>query len=153
MRQIMTVTDLILRQVLVEVTASQCLPRTGGEEENEGVLGDNFPFSTCTTTELFFSKQPAGSQLLKMQGFLFCDCNNSCFLDGDSIGTFHASVFLLLLLVLFIFIPNKSGKNNVLVLLGVALLPFVDERRLRAALEEVYPDLTPEESKNYGILL
>uniref|UniRef100_A0A8C9UXV8 5'-3' exoribonuclease n=1 Tax=Scleropages formosus TaxID=113540 RepID=A0A8C9UXV8_SCLFO len=28
---------------------------------------------------------------------------------------------------------------------GVALLPFVDERRLRAALEEVYPDLTPEE--------
>lgn len=30
---------------------------------------------------------------------------------------------------------------------GVALLPFVDERRLRAALEEVYPDLTPEESK------
>lgn len=74
-------------------------------------------------------------------------------MDGDSIGTFHASVFLLLLLVLFIFIPNKSGKNNVLVLLGVALLPFVDERRLRAALEEVYPDLTPEESKNYGILL
>ncbi|MBN3325314.1 XRN2 exoribonuclease, partial [Atractosteus spatula] len=28
---------------------------------------------------------------------------------------------------------------------GVALLPFVDERRLRAALEEVYPDLTPGE--------
>ncbi|KAF7240414.1 5'-3' exoribonuclease 2 [Varanus komodoensis] len=28
---------------------------------------------------------------------------------------------------------------------GVALLPFVDERRLRAALAEVYPDLTPEE--------
>lgn len=74
-------------------------------------------------------------------------------MDGDSIGTFHASVFLLLVVVLFIFIPNKSGKNNVLVLLGVALLPFVDERRLRAALEEVYPDLTPEESKNYGILL
>lgn len=32
---------------------------------------------------------------------------------------------------------------------GVALLPFVDERRLRAALEEVYPDLTPEESKSH----
>lgn len=32
----------------------------------------------------------------------------------------------------------------------MALLPFVDERRLRAALEEVYPDLTPEESKNWG---
>lgn len=30
---------------------------------------------------------------------------------------------------------------------GVALLPFVDERRLRAALEEVYPDLTPEEGE------
>lgn len=59
----------------------------------------------------------------------------------------------LLLLVLIIFILNKCGKNNVLVLLGVALLPFVDERRLRAALEEVYPDLTPEESKNYDILL
>ena len=35
---------------------------------------------------------------------------------------------------------------------GVALLPFVDERRLRAALEEVYPDLTPEESKNYHLV-
>lgn len=33
---------------------------------------------------------------------------------------------------------------------GVALLPFVDERRLRAALEEVYPDLTPEESKSHS---
>lgn len=30
---------------------------------------------------------------------------------------------------------------------GVALLPFVDECRLRAALAEVYPDLTSEESK------
>lgn len=38
-----------------------------------------------------------------------------------------------------------------MVLPGVALLPFVDERRLRAALEEVYPDLTPEESKNWGV--
>uniref|UniRef100_A0A667Y095 5'-3' exoribonuclease n=1 Tax=Myripristis murdjan TaxID=586833 RepID=A0A667Y095_9TELE len=28
---------------------------------------------------------------------------------------------------------------------GVALLPFVDERRLRAALDDVYPDLTSEE--------
>uniref|UniRef100_A0A3B4UHB3 5'-3' exoribonuclease n=1 Tax=Seriola dumerili TaxID=41447 RepID=A0A3B4UHB3_SERDU len=28
----------------------------------------------------------------------------------------------------------------------VALLPFVDERRLRAALADVYPDLTPEEA-------
>lgn len=71
-------------------------------------------------------------------------------IERESIGAFHASVFFLFL---FIFIPNKCGKNNVLVLLGVALLPFVDERRLRAALEEVYPDLTPEESKNYDILL
>lgn len=30
---------------------------------------------------------------------------------------------------------------------GVALLPFVDERRLRAALADVYPDLTAEEGK------
>ncbi|KAG2467907.1 XRN2 exoribonuclease, partial [Polypterus senegalus] len=29
---------------------------------------------------------------------------------------------------------------------GVALLPFVDERRLRAALEDVYPDLTSDEN-------
>uniref|UniRef100_A0A8C0HMR2 5'-3' exoribonuclease n=1 Tax=Buteo japonicus TaxID=224669 RepID=A0A8C0HMR2_9AVES len=34
---------------------------------------------------------------------------------------------------------------------GVALLPFVDERRLRAALEEVYPDLTPEESRRNSL--
>uniref|UniRef100_A0A8C9TSF2 5'-3' exoribonuclease n=1 Tax=Scleropages formosus TaxID=113540 RepID=A0A8C9TSF2_SCLFO len=34
---------------------------------------------------------------------------------------------------------------------GVALLPFVDERRLRAALEEVYPDLTPEERKRNSL--
>uniref|UniRef100_A0A452SJ77 5'-3' exoribonuclease n=1 Tax=Ursus americanus TaxID=9643 RepID=A0A452SJ77_URSAM len=34
---------------------------------------------------------------------------------------------------------------------GVALLPFVDERRLRAALEEVYPDLTPEETKRNSL--
>ncbi|KAL4649010.1 5'-3' exoribonuclease 2 [Arapaima gigas] len=34
---------------------------------------------------------------------------------------------------------------------GVALLPFVDERRLRAALEEVYPDLTPEECKRNSL--
>lgn len=55
--------------------------------------------------------------------------------------------------LLVFFFPNKHEKNNVFVLLGVALLPFVDERRLRAALEEVYPDLTPEESKNCDILL
>ncbi len=30
---------------------------------------------------------------------------------------------------------------------GVALLPFVDEKRLRAALIDVYPDLTEDESK------
>uniref|UniRef100_A0A674C0H2 5'-3' exoribonuclease n=1 Tax=Salmo trutta TaxID=8032 RepID=A0A674C0H2_SALTR len=30
---------------------------------------------------------------------------------------------------------------------GVALLPFVDERRLRAALAEVYPNLSPEETE------
>lgn len=30
--------------------------------------------------------------------------------------------------------------------LGVALLPFVDERRLLKALESVYPKLTEEES-------
>lgn len=44
-------------------------------------------------------------------------------------------------------------KRDDLIFIGVALLPFVDERRLRAALEEVYPDLTPEESKTYTVLL
>ncbi|XP_049446346.1 5'-3' exoribonuclease 2 [Epinephelus fuscoguttatus] len=34
---------------------------------------------------------------------------------------------------------------------GVALLPFVDERRLRAALSEVYPDLTTEEVKRNSL--
>ncbi|XP_053317101.1 5'-3' exoribonuclease 2 [Spea bombifrons] len=34
---------------------------------------------------------------------------------------------------------------------GVALLPFVDERRLRAALEEVYPDLTPDEIRRNSL--
>ncbi|XP_016283006.1 5'-3' exoribonuclease 2 isoform X1 [Monodelphis domestica] len=34
---------------------------------------------------------------------------------------------------------------------GVALLPFVDERRLRAALEEVYPDLTPDETRRNSL--
>ncbi|XP_041105401.1 5'-3' exoribonuclease 2-like isoform X1 [Polyodon spathula] len=34
---------------------------------------------------------------------------------------------------------------------GVALLPFVDERRLRAALEEVYPDLSPDEIKRNSL--
>ncbi|XP_044298728.1 5'-3' exoribonuclease 2 [Varanus komodoensis] len=34
---------------------------------------------------------------------------------------------------------------------GVALLPFVDERRLRAALAEVYPDLTPEENRRNSL--
>ncbi|XP_032646729.1 5'-3' exoribonuclease 2 [Chelonoidis abingdonii] len=34
---------------------------------------------------------------------------------------------------------------------GVALLPFVDERRLRAALEEVYPDLTPDENRRNSL--
>ncbi|XP_056100748.1 5'-3' exoribonuclease 2 isoform X4 [Rhinichthys klamathensis goyatoka] len=34
---------------------------------------------------------------------------------------------------------------------GVALLPFVDERRLRAALAEVYPDLTPEEVRRNSL--
>uniref|UniRef100_A0AAQ5Z816 5'-3' exoribonuclease n=1 Tax=Amphiprion ocellaris TaxID=80972 RepID=A0AAQ5Z816_AMPOC len=34
---------------------------------------------------------------------------------------------------------------------GVALLPFVDERRLRAALAEVYPDLTAEEVKRNSL--
>ena len=44
--------------------------------------------------------------------------------------------------------PNSWSGWCAFVSPGVALLPFVDERRLRAALEEVYPDLTPEESKN-----
>lgn len=34
---------------------------------------------------------------------------------------------------------------------GVALLPFVDERRLRAALAEVYPELTPEEVRRNSL--
>ncbi len=36
---------------------------------------------------------------------------------------------------------------------GVALLPFVEEKRLWAALETVYPDLTEEESKEHSNLL
>uniref|UniRef100_A0A8C1WLA1 5'-3' exoribonuclease n=1 Tax=Cyprinus carpio TaxID=7962 RepID=A0A8C1WLA1_CYPCA len=35
---------------------------------------------------------------------------------------------------------------------GVALLPFVDERRLRAALADVYPDLSPEEGEAYSFI-
>lgn len=38
---------------------------------------------------------------------------------------------------------NMHGK--------VLLLPFVDERRLRAAQEEVYPDLTPEETRRNSL--
>uniref|UniRef100_A0A8C2Z949 5'-3' exoribonuclease n=1 Tax=Cyclopterus lumpus TaxID=8103 RepID=A0A8C2Z949_CYCLU len=34
---------------------------------------------------------------------------------------------------------------------GVALLPFVDERRLRAALDDVYPDLSPEEERRNSL--
>uniref|UniRef100_A0AAR2M6G2 5'-3' exoribonuclease n=1 Tax=Pygocentrus nattereri TaxID=42514 RepID=A0AAR2M6G2_PYGNA len=34
---------------------------------------------------------------------------------------------------------------------GVALLPFVDERRLRAALTKVYPDLTTEEGRRNSL--
>ncbi|XP_053567988.1 5'-3' exoribonuclease 2 [Bombina bombina] len=34
---------------------------------------------------------------------------------------------------------------------GVALLPFVDERRLRAALKEVYPDLTSDEIRRNSL--
>ncbi|KAK2864235.1 hypothetical protein Q7C36_003389 [Tachysurus vachellii] len=34
---------------------------------------------------------------------------------------------------------------------GVALLPFVDELRLRAALEKVYPDLSPEEVRRNSL--
>ncbi|KAI7799488.1 5'-3' exoribonuclease 2 isoform X1 [Triplophysa rosa] len=34
---------------------------------------------------------------------------------------------------------------------GVALLPFVDERRLRAALDDVYPDLTEEENRRNSL--
>ncbi|KAF3703204.1 5'-3' exoribonuclease 2 [Channa argus] len=34
---------------------------------------------------------------------------------------------------------------------GVALLPFVDERRLKAALSDVYPNLTPEEVKRNSL--
>uniref|UniRef100_UPI00398EDA4E 5'-3' exoribonuclease 2 isoform X2 n=1 Tax=Pristiophorus japonicus TaxID=55135 RepID=UPI00398EDA4E len=34
---------------------------------------------------------------------------------------------------------------------GVALLPFVDERRLRAALEEVYPNLTADETRRNSL--
>ncbi|XP_060773993.1 5'-3' exoribonuclease 2 [Neoarius graeffei] len=34
---------------------------------------------------------------------------------------------------------------------GVALLPFVDERRLRAALENVYPDLSPDEFRRNSL--
>uniref|UniRef100_A0A4W3K1X8 5'-3' exoribonuclease n=1 Tax=Callorhinchus milii TaxID=7868 RepID=A0A4W3K1X8_CALMI len=34
---------------------------------------------------------------------------------------------------------------------GVALLPFVDERRLRGALEKVYPDLTSDETRRNSL--
>ena len=42
--------------------------------------------------------------------------------------------------------PRPSGVSAA----GVALLPFVDERRLRAALADVYPDLSTEEGKSNG---
>ena len=42
-------------------------------------------------------------------------------------------------------LTNYSLNLNCLV--GVALLPFVDEKRLLAALSHVYPDLTELESK------
>lgn len=35
--------------------------------------------------------------------------------------------------------------------LGVALLPFVDEKRLHRTLAKVYGDLTEDESKNFFI--
>ncbi len=40
--------------------------------------------------------------------------------------------------------------DHILFLPGVALLPFVDEKRLLPALEKVYPDLTEEEGKRNG---
>uniref|UniRef100_U3J2M3 5'-3' exoribonuclease n=1 Tax=Anas platyrhynchos platyrhynchos TaxID=8840 RepID=U3J2M3_ANAPP len=45
----------------------------------------------------------------------------------------------------------KNFFPGTLVSFCVALLPFVDERRLRAALEEVYPDLTPEENRRNSL--
>ena len=37
------------------------------------------------------------------------------------------------------------------VFVGVALLPFVDEGRLKKALAEVYPDLTEDEGKQMSL--
>ncbi|XP_058393297.1 5'-3' exoribonuclease 2-like [Diceros bicornis minor] len=47
--------------------------------------------------------------------------------------------------------PNSWAAWCAFVSPGVAPLPFVDERRLRAALEEVYPDLTPEETRRNSL--
>lgn len=65
---------------------------------------------------------------------------------------FFTDGFLLGCLKAVIIFPHFLKWDD-LIFIGVALLPFVDERRLRAALEEVYPDLTPEESKTYTTLL
>lgn len=43
--------------------------------------------------------------------------------------------------------PGHRAASLLLLSAGVALLPFVDEQRLRAALDDVYPDLTPEEGE------
>ena len=43
---------------------------------------------------------------------------------------------------------SGSGYDFILIA-GVALLPFVDEKRLLHALEEVYPLLTQDESKSH----
>ena len=45
-------------------------------------------------------------------------------------------------------LPRILIPFHCLMSLGVALLPFVDEKRLLTSLAKVYPDLTEEESKN-----
>lgn len=59
--------------------------------------------------------------------------------------TIHYCLSKLFCLKLFIYLNH--AVDDALVIKGVALLPFVDERRLRAALEKVYPDLTPDEGE------
>uniref|UniRef100_A0A673HVR4 5'-3' exoribonuclease n=1 Tax=Sinocyclocheilus rhinocerous TaxID=307959 RepID=A0A673HVR4_9TELE len=78
-------------------------------------------------------------------------CNSQC-------------LFVCVFIYLFIYLPEESSiidfypddfaidlNGKKYAWQGVALLPFVDERRLRAALADVYPDLSPEEVRRNSL--
>ena len=48
-------------------------------------------------------------------------------------------------------VKEHKYLKEIILISGVALLPFVDETRLWKALATVYPDLTSEESKFFYI--